>query len=505
MTHPMSRAFVAVCLPLLIAAACVTGPDPKTQEPAAAPPPAAANDAARGVDAAAAMHGEPAPAAFVRDQAPAAAPAPGAELSLWNDARFRRQVVESYMAESDLEPRTTPAEKEAMQTILDLIAKDQRSEALQLCERNRSESASAVFDFTWANLNWQAEQLDEAAAGFTRATDKHPRFRRAWNNLGLVEFRRGAFDAAIAAFTRTIEIGGGSATTYGLLGFAHSQREDHVAAEFAYRMAVLLAPSTMDWKMGLANSLFRQARFADAAALCGGLIAEDPNRTNAWLLQANAFVGLGQLQKAAENLEMVDRMGQANADTLGKLGDIYVGIESFDLAAETYLRAIAKGQGEAPERGVRAAKLLASRGALEQAVRLCEKTEQVCGASLEAADRKELLKVRARAAVAAGAGADEAKVLEEIAALDPTDGDALLLLGQFHARSGDHERAVLWYERAAGLPAFDADAKVRIAQVHVAKGRYAEALPLLRRAQTLKPRDNIQKYLEQIEKAAQGR
>jgi len=33
-------------------------------------------------------------------------------------------------------------------------------------------------------------------------------------------------------------------------------------------------------------------------------------------------------------------------------------------------------------------------------------------------------------------------------------------------------------------------------------GKYAEALPLLRNAQQLNPRDNVQKYLEQVERIA---
>ncbi len=39
----------------------------------------------------------------------------------------------------------------------------------------------------------------------------------------------------------------------------------------------------------------------------------------------------------------------------------------------------------------------------------------------------------------------------------------------------------------------------------VGQQRYAEALPLLKRAQVIRPRENIQQFLEQIERAAQGR
>ncbi|MFN9334497.1 MAG: tetratricopeptide repeat protein, partial [Planctomycetota bacterium] len=102
-------------------------------------------------------------------------------------------------------------------------------------------------------------------------------------------------------------------------------------------------------------------------------------------------------------------------------------------------------------------------------------------------------------------GEDEARILEQTVALDPLDGEALILLGQYHARNGKPDLAILQYERAAGVPAFEADAKLRHAQLLVGQARYAEALPLLRRAQQVKPRDNVQQFLDQVERVAQGK
>ena len=127
------------------------------------------------------------------------------------------------------------------------------------------------------------------------------------------------------------------------------------------------------------------------------------------------------------------------------------------------------------------------------------------GESLATEDQKDMLKLRARLAVATGASEEEAKILQEIVAIDPLDGEALILLGQHSARGGNPEQAVFYYERAANLEKFEADAKVRHAQMLVGQGKYQEALPLLRRAQSIKPRDNIQQYLEQIERVAQGK
>jgi Flp pilus assembly protein TadD len=140
-----------------------------------------------------------------------------------------------------------------------------------------------------------------------------------------------------------------------------------------------------------------------------------------------------------------------------------------------------------------------------EAESLIGRIESIYGAELKEGERKDLLKMKARMAVARGSGEEEARILEEIVALDPLDGEALILLGQYNGRAGDAAKAIMLYERAAKLEKFESDAKVRHAQLLVGQGKYAEALPLLRSAQQVKPRENIQQYMEQVERVARGR
>jgi Flp pilus assembly protein TadD len=159
---------------------------------------------------------------------------------------------------------------------------------------------------------------------------------------------------------------------------------------------------------------------------------------------------------------------------------------------------------------LRAAELLSSRGALPQAKLVATKIREVLGAKLVEADQRKLLKLEARLSMADGGGTSEtAAVLEEIVKIDPLDGEALMLLGQHYARAGgadsDPEKAIFYYERAASLEAFEATAKLRHAQVLVGMGRYADALPLIRRAQEIKPREDIARYLEQVERISRTR
>jgi len=427
------------------------------------------------------------------------------ELQIWRSPEFQKRFVESFLAQTDVEPTVTQPEREKMLKVLEFIVADKLDEAARILQKETKEGSSAVYDFTLANIHFRKEQLEEAAAAYLRAVNKYDKFLRAWKNLGLIYVRTGQFDKAIPALTRVIELGGGDKYTYGMLGFAYSSLDNHLCAESAFRQAILLDPGTLDWKMGLARSLFKQQSYAEAAAFCDSLIANDPNRADLWLLQANAYLGLNQPLRAAVNYELADRLGRSTADSLNMLGDIYVNEELFEMAVASYLKALEKDPLRSVDRAIRAAKALVVRGALEETKRLVERIETLQGGNLSQANQRDLLMLRVRVAVAEQSGEEEIKMLEQLVALDPLDGESLILLGQYCARSGDTEKAVFYYERAGNLEKYEADAKIRHAQLLVGQGKYAEALPLLRRAQDLKPRDDVQKYLEQVERVAKTR
>lgn len=426
------------------------------------------------------------------------------ELSIWNNPAFKKEFIESYIAETEVEPRVTVDEREDLLKIFELISEDKMDEAAKKLEKLRNEAATAVYDFMLASIYLQQDRFDEATKTYKIAVDKYPKYLRAWKNLGIIYIQQSDFEKALPALTKVIELGGGDSTTYGLLGYAYSSVENNLPAESAYRMAILLDPATLDWKMGLARSLFKQERFAEAIALCEWLIEEQPDQADLWLLQANAYIGLNQPIKAAEIYELVDSLGKSTVDSLNMLGDIYINEELYELAVKSYIRAIEKTDESSPGRAIRAAKVLAARGAFNQTKQLIENIEKLKGSVLEEDEQKDLLKLRARIAVAEGATEEEVRVLEEIVELDPLDGEALILLGQNSARNDDTEKAIFYFERAEAIEKYEADAKVRHAQLLVKNGKYTDALPLLRRAQAVKPRDNIQKYLEQVERVAKS-
>jgi tetratricopeptide (TPR) repeat protein len=430
------------------------------------------------------------------------------ELSIWNDEDFRRRFTLSYAAETEIEPTVTSDEREELLEIMQLISDDNIAEAEKVLKEalKDNEAATAVYDFTLANIYFQAEELDDAALYYQKAVTKYDKFRRAWRNLSLIHVRKADYPSAVNSLTRVIELGGGDAVTYGLLGFSYSSIENSISAESAYRMAIMLDPKTLDWKMGLARSFFRQERFSEAAALCGLLIRDNPENTDLWLLKANAYIGLGKPMEAAQAFEIVRQFGGSTADTLNLLGDIYINEGLFSLAADLYIEALELDPDSSLERALRAAKALTARAQFEHTARLVEAVNSNCGENIDQQTKIDILKLSARLAVASGSdGGEEAAILEQIVELDPLDGEALILLGQRCVRNEDPEKAIFYFEQAAGIEGYEAEALVRHAQLLVQQGRYSESLPLLRRAQKIKYRDNIQEYLEQVERVAKSK
>jgi Flp pilus assembly protein TadD len=423
------------------------------------------------------------------------------ELAIFRDPSYAKRFAESYLAETEIEPAITVEEQDAILEMRELIAADKIDEAMRLVEANRGPASSALLDFTAGNLHYQKDEFPQAAVAYRAAVDKFPKFRRAWQMLGEACFRQNDAANAAAAFTRVIVLGGGDAVTYGLVGINHARLGNHVGAEFAFRIAGMLDPEKVEWKIGLVRSYYEQGRFAEAATLFDTLIASEPDRAELWLEQGKAWARLGQPLKAAQNFEMVDRLGASTVASLSNLGNIYANEHLFELAVDAYRRALRLDPAAATGSALRAAKYLSESNALAELRALVEGIESAAGGTLDEPARKDLLKLRARLAVAAGADEEGARVLQEIVDLDPLDGDALILLGRHFGRTGDEERAILHFERAASLEAFEAEAKLRHGELLVKQGKYPQALPLLRRAQALKPREHVRKYIEQVERA----
>lgn len=525
------------------------------------------------------------------------------EEEYWADPDFRRRFIESYIAETDIEPKpTTQEEVDAINATLNLMnppapkegddedaqanpAVEETPEQVQTRLQAALDSAltarenptfSVLIDFLIANLYLNmamnlpepsepakpaedaTEQVKEAyqaqykayegklearqlevdrmlgasAQYYDRAVEKHPKYLRAWRNLGLVHVRLKNFDEARKAFAKVITLGGGDPDTYGLMAYCFTSLGQHLPAESAYRMANMLDPSQKNWEMGLVRSFLLQKRYPEAVALTGRLIKNDPTNEQLWLFQANAYLGMKQVDRAAENYEILNGMGKSSVASVNLLANIYTNKGLYDTAVAYYEQAIALADGGSEAQTlrkqlIRSARVLSTRGENARAATktLINALEGAYGKEIKEEELKDLLMIKARIAVAEGKGGEQAKILKRVVDdIDPLDGEALILLGQYHVDQykklkgtssepdgtaaqtarNNMDQAILYFERAQTIDddSIVADALVRHAQAEVAADRPARAVPLLKKAQNIKPRESVQNYLDAVTRMA---
>jgi len=277
----------------------------------------------------------------------ALAPAASAQFQPWkgsqvlDDPEWRQRFLGSYGFLSGAEPEIAQGELTMLREVIDLMKVNPRAAATMLSQQVTPES-SAALDFILANLHFQNGNLAGAKESYGSALAKFPDFRRAHKNLGLLLVQEGRYKEAAVHLTQAVELGDRDGRNYGLLGYCYLNLERYLAAEQAYRAAILQQPDIRDWKLGLARTLLATEQYRDAVTLFDDLIEDDPEHAASWLLQANAYIGLDQPEAAAVNLEAVRMMGKADTSSLVLLGDIYMNAGMTALAKSVYLEVIAK-------------------------------------------------------------------------------------------------------------------------------------------------------------------
>lgn len=423
--------------------------------------------------------------------------------NMWNDPVFIKSFTGSYGFLAGYEPQISDEEKDALRSLIELIKASPKA-AIQQLQPQIKDSSSAAFDFILANLYFQEGNLLKAEEYYTNAIRKHPDFRRAYKNLGLVQVQNGNFDDAIKTISKSLELGEVDGRAYGLLGYGYLTQQRYYPAETAYRQAILMQPDVTDWKVGLARCLLETQRYADAIALFDTLIKDTPDNADYWLLQGNAYLGKGESLLAAKNIEIVRLMGKADLSTLTLLGDIYMNNDAPELALEAYqasLKSIGKEDIKAP---LRAAELLTRSGNYTLAQTMITDTRNHFASQLSEESDFKLLILEAKIARAQGDDAKAVTALNRIVEHDALNGDAIIELGNYYADQGDLAKAINRYEQAEKIEAYARPALVAHAQALVRQNKYRDALPLLRRALQIKPDNNLEDYAQRVERAARN-
>jgi tetratricopeptide (TPR) repeat protein len=427
--------------------------------------------------------------------------------SLWENPVFKKHLLGTFGINSEIEPAFKDDNEAADYEQISAIMQSDAGEALEyLMKLSAVPESSARIEFAIGNILFQKDRRGEAAKFFLRAIEKFPNYRQAHNNLAILYVQDGSHGKAIQHFTEAIKLGASDGTSYGLLGVSYLGIEKFLAAEGAFRTAMLLRPDVKDWEMGLVQALFRQEKWSEIISILNRLIEADPQDASLWELQAGAYLGQKNTLAAAANFEIMDKLGKLSADQMSTLGDIYINESMLDVAADAYVRAFEKsGVAGGVERPLRAAEILIGREGYEAARDLIQRVTTAGGEDLKPADQRKLLKLQAKIDMAANKQDEAAKTLEQVVSLDPLDGDALIMLGQYYQSKNENDKAIARYEQAASVPEHEHAAKVRHAQLLVSIGKFDQVVPLLKRALEVQQSDSVARFLEDIERFMKSR
>ncbi|MDQ8187783.1 tetratricopeptide repeat protein [Pelagicoccus sp. SDUM812002] len=421
----------------------------------------------------------------------------------WSNPEFKKRFLGSYGFDLEINPKITSEESEQLQQVAEFMNSDP-SEAIRILEAGLTADSSAALDYTIGSLYLQQGETDKAIETYRGAIKKFPNFFRAYQNIGFALVQQAKYDEAKPMLIEAIEIGGGNGTLFGLLGYCFLNTGDTSLSLDAYRQALLFQPDSSDWLLGKLNSLLDLQMNEEAIGMLSDLIAKRPSEANFWMMQANAYMGARDFEKALANLELVSRMGAASPASLALLGDIFLNEGLADLAVERYTDAIKSGDLPA-QKLLTAAEGLAQRGSIQQSLDLVSRIESGYSSKLSPKDELALLNLKASGALAQGDSAAASKILEEIVSKDPLNGKALLLLGDLYKSKDDTENAMIQYERASKVKGFEAKALISLARLEVALKDYSSAITNLRRANALEPKAYLEDYISRLEAASKPR
>ena len=429
--------------------------------------------------------------------------APSFQLTsdFWNNPTFVQSFMGDYGFRSEVEPRISKSESFILREV---IAKSENNleEAIVYLEEKIEDDSSAALDFALGTMYYQSNRLTRSAQAYGQAIEKFPSFLRAHKNLGLVNVSLENLESATEHLAKAISLGENDGSTFIALGYCHLSLNRLVSAENAYRMGLLLFPSSKDGLNGLINCLNQAGRYVEALNLLDELLESDPQNSRYLQARASALGSLGKEKEAAVTLDLLRRMGALKTQELVILGDLYHNLNLYDLSLGAYQEALARTNKLSLSQYIRIAQTLIQRASYEEGFSYLKKIETEFGDGRTKEEQKLIDLLKAEVLRATGKNNEASLLLKKIVAEHPLEGRALIQLGLLSRMTDDTEYAIIQFERAAKIKEFENQALIEHARLLVSIQRYEEAANLLDRALVIKPEKRVEKYLNTIRNLA---
>ncbi|HLH48483.1 MAG TPA: tetratricopeptide repeat protein [Roseiarcus sp.] len=265
---------------------------------------------------------------------------------------------------------------------------------------------------------------------------------------------------------------GAAEVLYGL-GAAGSRQGDELAALIYLRLALLLKPDHALAIVTVAD-LYLQLKQNQAAIDAYEKVPRDsPMRVGADIQAALALDGMGRSDEAIKRLQDLVAAHPDNVEAVSALGSLQRAAKKFDVAADTYSKAIALLNP--PERSNWT--LYYFRGICYERSKQWPKAEADFKKALELfPDQPLVLNYLGYSWVDQGANLDEAfKMLQRAVDLRPSDGYIVDSLGWAYYKLGHYDQAVTLLEKAVELKPADPVVNDHLGDAYWKVGRKLDA------------------------------
>jgi tetratricopeptide (TPR) repeat protein len=320
------------------------------------------------------------------------------------------------------------------------------------------------------------------------ATQQEPENVEAWVNLGNAYLADDLFENAKDAFLEAIALDYRNGDAHFGLGLAEFGRGDFQAALFAFNEVTRMFPDRFDGHYNRAVTLARLRRPEDAAAAFNEAVAQSQPEAAPPEI-ADAYIGLaGQLTRTGSFGEAAEAYGNALQNE-----------PETDPRALRYLRADAlyrAGRGlealpdltdlEAVSSDYRVSSLIADiyvdQGQVDYALRSLERALRRARSAENATVQANVLVKLGLLQRQLGRDAEAAASFQQAAEVDASSWEALYNLGVSYLESGQASSAVQVLEDAADIPGAGGEVTLALASAYDRLGRDAEAMASARAA-----------------------
>jgi tetratricopeptide (TPR) repeat protein len=360
------------------------------------------------------------------------------------------------------------------------------------------DTISAAVLYVIGHSYFSLQRYRPAETAFELALVALPNHVRAHESLGMLYLELERYADARVHLARAVELGRNTAHVHTALGYLDQRTHHHWAAANAFQKALVLEPDNRSAQRGLLHALTETREHVKARALVEQLLRADPDDPGLWLYRAQIALATDERASALASLETALRLGDDSIENLRAC--IALHLESGNIARAVELLQASPAPGPAFPHMDQALAWLANESEWAAFRAL---SASVDGAALRGAEQSRLLTRRASLALSDGNRRAARTALEEALALDPSNADALMALGQLYRAARDYGRADLLFQRASAYGAVREKALVARAEVAIDQENYDSALVLLRGVVTVNPaRADLRRNIAVLENLA---